>query len=260
MRKTLPLRIFHPLPEIESIWGIPSVDLHQWLQHGFLKAHLWIPMSSLYEIDEEVNGKQVIQTKTLCHREGYLNVFPHDCRRLALEGHSLLREFRGDSASKRFCLPEGVPGFPAQLDHLVILSEERHRFESSYQLPEATQDKAQASANQAFPAGHYRPRSAEPIFRKIKYQGKLHTFGTLQATIIGILYQAAKEGGPWINGKQLLAEAGSLSFSVSNLFKRKPVWRSFITSDSLGNYRIDQDFFQFWQESQLQQQDPNSLR
>jgi hypothetical protein len=252
MRKTLPLRIFYPLSEMESLWRVAPADLHQWLEHGFLKAHFWIPMSSLYEIEEEVNGNQIIQTRVLCHREGYLKIFPHDCQRLFLEGQTLLREFGGDSPGKRYGLPDNVPSLPVRLENLVILTEERIRFEESYQIPQIPPGNTKSISNQPFPPEHHRSRPIEPIFRKVRYQGKLHTFGTLQATIIGILYQAAQEGRPWINGKQLLAEAGSLSFSVSNLFKRKPVWRSFITSDSLGNYRIDQDFFQFRQENEGQ--------
>ncbi|MBB5354041.1 hypothetical protein HNR46_004313 [Haloferula luteola] len=55
-----------------------------------------------------------------------------------------------------------------------------------------------------------------------------------------LLFQAAKDGKPWLNGKQLLHDGGSQSYTLSNLFKRKPVWRKLIHSDGRGYYRMQE--------------------
>lgn len=238
MGQTLPLRIFYPLSEIGASWGVARSELYQWLNEGILNAHLWFPLSSFYQIEEEIQGNRIIQTRTLCHREGYLRILSHDYRRLTHEGKTFLREFGSPHDEERYALPETVPSLLVQLDQLVILSEERLRFEDTYQL------SGPSAANQ----GDFRTTSKIPPtlsrFRKVTFQGEDYTFGTIQATLLGLLFETAKRGNPWMNGKQLLARAGSLSFSVSNLFKRKPGWRNLIQSDGLGNYQINPAFLE----------------
>jgi hypothetical protein len=229
MENTLPLRIFYHLSEIEATWGVARSELHQWLQQGALRAHVWLPLSSLYQIEEEIQGSRIIQTKTLCHRGGYLQILAHDCQRLIHEGKTFVREFGCHREEQRFAFPETVPSMAVQLENLVILSEERLRFEEVYQLSSQSWRDRTDSTNKP------------PLlrFRKITFHGQEYTFGTIQASVLGILFESARNGDSWMNGKQLLAKAGSLSFSVSNLFKRKPGWRTFINSDGLGNYRLD---------------------
>ena len=65
--KRLPERVFYSLNDIEKLWHADPSDLKQWLMHGQLKAHIWLPMMSVYEIREETEGARIIITKQLQH-------------------------------------------------------------------------------------------------------------------------------------------------------------------------------------------------
>lgn len=244
MRDALPLRIYYDLNEVRSAWNATTAELGQWLCEGILRAHIWLPLSSFYEIERQTRGEQIIQTRFLCHREGYFQLLDYDCRKLLHDGRVFVREFADTRPGRVFALPECVPSKAVELDQLVILQEEKQRFEKAFDLGQLRdleglpEMRTQSHANSDF-----NPVSISGKFRKVRFSGKAYSFGIIQASVLFILYQAAEEGTPWVSGKQVLAKAGSLSFSISNLFKRKSGWRNLITSDGLGNYRLDPDFF-----------------
>ncbi len=243
MRKTLPLRIYFDLDEIQSAWRVTGAELGQWLCQGILRAHIWLPLSSLYEIEQETRGAQIISTRSLCHREGYFQLLTHDCWKLIHDGRVFVREFADTIPGRVFALPECVPSKAVTIDQLVILHEERERFEKAFDLRKL--QKLEGTPNSpacAIANSDSKPPAITRTLRNVRYKGREYSFGVIQAAVLGHLHQAALSGSPWVNGKQLLAKAGSLSFSVSNLFKRKADWRKLISSDGLGNYRLNADF------------------
>ncbi len=75
-------------------------------------------------------------------------------------------------------------------------------------------------------------------FRHATVLGQDYTFGDIQANIIRILHDAAGTQNPWRFGKVMLAEAGSASRNINELFSSKKDWRTLIESDGRGYYRL----------------------
>ncbi len=222
VRESLPERIFYTLSDIGSAWNVDVSEIAQWLMHGELRAHVWLPMMSVYEICEEAEGARLVMTRSLRHFEGYAPVFAHHCRSLLKRERIQLREFAKREGDGRYRLPDSAEDIPLCVSDLVILKEERARFEKRHSItspsPQIDQD-----------------------FRTVTVAGREHCFGEIQGAILRLLYEAAQSGDSWCNGKQLLREAGSESYSISNIFKRNPVWRQLIKSDGRGRYRASDE-------------------
>lgn len=242
--QSLPERGFYSLNDIQNIWQTEDSDLKQWLMHGQIKAHVWLPMISVFEMKEEAEGSRIIITKELRHWEGYTPLYPHHCRKIFKAGKVYLREFICSENDAKLVLPDTADSLRFDLDDLVILNEERKRFENQYCL----QEKSICSVKIIGRAGRVRSRilqaSFDPTFKKLTFDGKKYSFGDMQADVLRQLYEASLNGSPWQNGKQLLAKAGSQSFTLANIFKRNPTWRQLITSDERGSYRLSESLFQ----------------
>ena len=78
----------------------------------------------------------------------------------------------------------------------------------------------------------------DPSFRSMRWKGATHYFGSMQSEILRLLYDGAHRGEPWQNGKQMLHQVGSQSFTLTNVFQGKPVWKEIVESDGLGYYRL----------------------
>jgi hypothetical protein len=75
-------------------------------------------------------------------------------------------------------------------------------------------------------------------YRRVVIHGREFHFGPLQAKVVELLHQAAVTDRPWRSGKGLLAEVGSESAHISDLFKSKPGWQMLIESNDRGDYRL----------------------
>lgn len=240
--KRLPERVFYSLNDIEKLWHADPSDLKQWLMHGQLKAHIWLPMMSVYEIREETEGARIIITKQLQHWEGYTPLYPHHCRKIFKSGTVYLREFLCAEENSKLALPDTAESLRFCIDDLVILNEERRRFEDLHHIKETSVCNVKIIGRVGKTQPVIKKMDYDPTFKKVVFNGQKHNFGDIQADIIRQLYEAALDGKPWQNGKQLLAKAGSQSFTLSNIFKRNPLWRHLIISDGRGSYRLDEGF------------------
>ena len=233
----LPERVFYSLKDIESLWGVSLSEIMQWILYGDLNACVWLPLTVVYKVTEEFDEGRIIQTKELCHKEGFINVHSHNCRNLFRHEQTELRAFCDAHGEGNYLLPDEGLSFFIKTSELVILEEERKRFERDYTgLGEMK-----------------RPRSIglrdidllnpfDPSFKTVRYEGSEYQFGDIQAAVLQKLYEASQRGELWINGKRLLAQAGSQSLNVSNVFKRNRIWRKLITSDGRGRYRLSEAF------------------
>lgn len=234
----LPERVFYSCDEIVKCWGLPSSDLQQYLLHGQLLASVWLPLMSMYEIDETVDDGRTILSRHIRHWQGYTHLYAHDCRTVLRKGKSYVRDFINPETGCRLTIAEGMPAVAVMLDDLIIMNTERQRFERKYDFGTCT---VQIIGR----VGRAKPRESEtfdPAFRKVWFAGTQHHFGTIQASVLSQLYEAAQNGVPWQNGKKLLHEAGSQSFTMQNVFKSNPHWRKFIESDGRGAYRLQEKF------------------
>lgn len=237
MRKRLPDRQFYALADLKKCWQISRSELQQWLTNGDLKAHVWLPLMSAYKITELRDGSAIKLAPELCHWEGYILFSRHACMRLLKTGEIRVREFSASISGDRYCLPETADDITIKIDDLVILSEERVRFEKAHEfqgvcnhIRPVTLDRSSLKDTQ----GTY----IDPTFKIVTHEGVEHRMGNIQADVLRQLCESAKHGSPWQHGKQLLHLAGSQSYSLSNLFKHKPIWKELIESDGRGLYRI----------------------
>lgn len=239
---TLPERVFYTREDLQSVWELSESDIKQYLIHGTLIAHVWLPMMSVYEVAEELDGARILLTKNLTHWEGYAPLYSHQCRTLFRTGKVYLREFIWGNSNKKLVLPDTSDSVRVGLSDMVIMSEERKRFETEHNFLATNQCRVKVMGRIV---GVPKPKNQsyfEQGFRKAHHDGIDFKFGEIQANVMQQLYDAALEGDPWQNGKQLLNKAGSSSFTMQNVFKSNIHWRKLIESDERGSYRIQPSF------------------
>lgn len=231
MLSQLPAKSFYTLVDIEDHWPTSTSDVRYWLTSGELRGAAWLPVMSVYEHEAE--------SPALCHWEGHIHLSGHQCRRLFKHGRLALREFTSFDGEKQFQLPEPADDIIVNLDDLVILEEERLRFEAKYSsnLPASKQPfiSKPSSSKDCHPG-----IVIDSSFRTVRADGSEYHFGEIQANVLRLLVEAAQQGKPWQSGKALLHAAGSQSYSLSNVFKRHPLWKKLIQSDRRGFYRLNE--------------------
>ena len=104
-----------------------------------------------------------------------------------------------------------------QLRQLVIRLEERDRIEDAH-------GRAGNSVADGIAFQH------DDEFRDLRLGQLRVSLGRVQAAVMKRLYQASRSGDGWCFGKTLLAEVGSASKRMADVYKSKPVWTSFIES------------------------------
>jgi len=235
----LPERLFYALGDLENCWSASSSDIRHWLICGDLLAAIWFPVMSVIEQkNDNVSG---LDQSKLCHWEGYIQLSGHQCRRLLRHGWITVREFSSFNGEQQFQLPEPADDITIELRDLIILEEERMRFEVRYPSICTTESVQDCSAKNSR-KGHLLEKPIDPTFRTVRANGDEYYFGEIQSNIIRLLAEGAQRGKPWQSGKVLLHEAGSQSYSLSNVFKRHPIWRKLIQSDRRGFYRLNEAF------------------
>lgn len=230
MSLPLPERQTYPLPDLAARWLVSLPDIHDWLTGGELIAAVWLPIMSV--IEKRCPGVDHVGGSVLSHWEGYAGLTAAQSRRLLRNGRIALREFSSLDGKGVYQLPEAKDDIMVMVADVIVTEPERRRFEELYPGLRDSEGRAVSSA----PSGVF---PADPTFRSIVgREGKEHRFGTLQARVLRLLADSAEKGDPWQSGKSLLREAGSQSYSLSNLFKRHPAWRELIESDRRGYYRL----------------------
>lgn len=230
----LPEKVFYTPEDLQGLWDFSESDIKHYLLQGALVAHVWLPMLSIYEIMVEEEGNRIICTKELKHWEGYTPLYAHQCRALYQSGEVYFRDFMCQEENKGLFLPEMASGVFVRIADIVILNEERKRFEEDHLY-----SRRSVSARSLKRASYF-----EQAFRKVHHAGMDFSFGSIQATVLQQLYDAARNGEPWQSGKKLLERAGSISFTMQNVFKSNPHWRKLIESDGRGDYRLDGTFIE----------------
>jgi hypothetical protein len=229
-----PESLFHPLDDLSELWRVGVSDLRQWLSRGVMTAAVWLPVMSVVELKSEGAG----EAGALRHWEGFARMSEHQCGRVFRQGWISLREFATPDGGKRFRLPETSDDRIVAPGDLVILEAERKRMEGKYPgLADSYCPGAEARV-----AGSRIASAIDPTYRIVRVDGREYRFGETQAKILRLLADAARNGEPWQSGKALLREAGSESYSLSNLFKRHPVWRELIASNQRGFYKLSDQY------------------
>jgi len=229
----IPKRTWLTLDEAGRHWNIDEIELRHWLTSGWLKAHVWLPIMIVIRRDGPRDGDD--STSGFHHWEGYTVLSRYQCRRLFRRGTIRLRDITDDRNNRLYALPDSADDLVIKSDDLVILEENREPIERI--LASLTESRGNVATDR--PANES-STSREPCFRSVRLGHEIHHFGSVQSSVIQLLYRAAAQGRPWRNGKQLLRDAGSQCYTLSNLFKRKPAWRLVIVSDGRGRYRLNE--------------------
>lgn len=229
---------FYGLNELKDDWRVCGAKIKKWLVSGKLQSSVWLPVMSVYSLKECVEGEIPSVRKELRHYEGFVPLSSHQCQRLYRNGELTMREFQSCCGKLRFQLPDSSDDIRASVDDLLVLLDEKHRFEREIVLPRADELAVEDAKGSEL---------VDTDFRNVVVDGESHTFGTIQASVLHQLYLASKQGKGWLVGKRLLHDVGSESFSLSNVFKHKPIWKRLIESDGRGRYRLRRETL--WDES-----------
>ena len=221
---------YYGIDELKGEWCVCANKLKHWLINGELQSHLWLPIMSVYSLSEAFGEASRYGTHKLEHFEGFVPLTRHHCQRLYRSGKLTIRDFSSLCGKNRYQLPDSSDDICVGLDDLLILEQERERFESSHSQP--TNETTHSAER------HSGIDVSKDFFRSIHLNGQTHYFGPMQAEILYLLYEASLSGDSWQNGKLLLQAVGSESFTLSNIFKHKPIWKQLIESNGRGFYRI----------------------
>ena len=217
---TLSMSDYYELDELKSEWGVDAPIMKKWLTAGELKTGFWLPIISVYS--SELPQDPETATEQLEHYEGFVPLNSSHCQRLYRCGRLTIRRFTNECGTKWYHLPDSTDDICISAEDLLILRNESERFQSS--------------CDSKCPCP--KPGLETTDFRELEIDGKCYYFGEKQSEILRLLHEAALDGQPWQNGKQLLHQVGSESFTLSNVFKHKPIWKELIQSNKRGAYRL----------------------
>jgi hypothetical protein len=142
------------------------------------------------------------------------------------DGHAEVRAFRCQQPSTYLHLRSDVAGIVVRRDELIVTREERDRFEREHGAASAPEPLLVAEI------------SHNDDFSKVYVAGQWHSFGPKQAAVLRLLKLASEADDPWRDGKRLLADIGSTTLRLADLFKRRSVWRQLVQADGKGSYRF----------------------
>lgn len=210
---------YFTLCDLEIEWDVRRSHTRSWVMAGKLSVCAWLPVMAVYR-------RSCLKERKLAHFEGHIAVSRHLCARVFRNGVARFREFSDLNETAFYVLPDSAPDIEITPECLRVHLQEKSRFEDTFSRSHAG----------------VRPHNRSPSFRTVTFNGVTYRFGPVQARICQLLYEAARRGEPWQNGKQILHEAGSQSFHLANVFKRHPAWPFLIESDRRGYYRLSEAF------------------
>lgn len=242
MTSYLPQRISYKLTELEKSWGVERADLQQWMTQGELIVHAWVPLMAVFRSLQTIEASRIKLNKELSYWEGHINISKHCCYRILKYGRSNVREFVCNEDGYKYALPETAKGIKIEMHDVVILRDERMRFEQEHCIKAYQSHRLRKPQSKVTPYTEPSITIGDVSFKTIHLEGRDYYFGNIQADILRQLYEASKTDNPWCSGKQLLKNAGSSDFKLSNTFKRNPIWKRLVTSDGRGCYRLNSRF------------------
>lgn len=155
---------------------------------------------------------------------GILDLRRRDAYRIFRDGQARLVQFGTDDHAYATVV-DPTPPLEVGRDHLVVRRDERDRIEALH-----------GAAGRTVAEGVGFEHSAD--YRSIRCGDLRFSLGRVQANVIRLLHEASRTDDVWRYGKAVLAEAGSTSNRMSDVFKSQPRWRELIESDRYRKYRL----------------------
>ncbi|MCB1372408.1 MAG: hypothetical protein KDK07_11940 [Bauldia sp.] len=212
---------YFTLEELASEWGLPEADLRYVAENGLLKLSVRVVGAFMeFGIWEEVEDGQPPMSipHERSYYEGLVDLYKQDVFALFRDGTVELAHFLRDDGYASLLRDGEVVS--VRYRDLLVRDDELRRFEAEV-LPTLRVEATSFGD-----------------FTDFWYEGRRYRFTPTQAKVLRLLHDAALRGNPWQSGKAVLAEVGSHSLKLGDLFKRRPEWRDLVEADGCGLYRL----------------------
>lgn len=218
-------KLYFDLEEITERWHVRTHDLAYMAENGELRVSTRLEGARLERGTLEVaNG----QSFRIPYRQdwfsGILDLRRSDAFRVFRDGQARIVHF-GAEGAEYAALVEPTAPLDVRLEHLVMRRSERDRVEAFH-------GEAGASVADGIAFQH------SEDFRQIRCGDLRLSLGQVQANVVRVLHESSRIDDGWRHGKAVLAEAGSTSNRMSDVFKSQPRWRELIESDRYRKYRL----------------------
>lgn len=220
-------KAYFTLPEILARWSMSEADLAYLGENDKLRLSIRVlnlPVE-FGDHEEMEDGRCASIPWEQGYFNGLLDLHVRDVFQLFRLGEVNVCHFRTERAGYA-CFYGQRESLTIRKRDLVLRREERDRLEAET----AFRGASGARRDDAFHA------SAD--YHNVRCSGQEFRLGPIQAQVVRILHAAAKRGEPWQSGKAVLADAGSRSLKMSDVFKSKKNWPLLIESNGRGGYRL----------------------
>lgn len=226
----LPVKPYFFLSEVAARWGTTVGDLGTFAHEGLLELHVMAVTKRVafgwYDGDGEDRVDIPGGTRIL---SGPQPVLRADLWLLIQNRVGTITRFRPPEPNGYEVLAEGVEPIKVTLSQLLVLREERDRFETEYDLK--ITPVAAFATDQGF------EHNAD--YSGVSLRGRRFVLGPLQANIVRELHMASLSAEPWVKHEQLLEDCRSQSKRLVDVFKTQEHWRDLIIQDRKGSCRLN---------------------
>lgn len=221
-------KLYFDLAEIAQRWRLRTHDLAYMAENDELKVSV-----RLYTVRLEEGVYEADTRDGQPHRipfnqswfSGLQDLTACDAHKVFRYGEARVAQFDATADAYLEIIEPSEP-VVVQLRQLLIRREERDRIERDRKpLRRPTPDEPEM-----FKHGR--------DYRYAQLGDISLTLGQVQARIVRQLHKAVRTGDGWCSGKAVLADAGSASKRMQDVFKSQPRWRELIESDRHGHYRL----------------------
>lgn len=229
----LPEKAYDRLHSLWRQWGTSQEDVYYAIENGLLRVCVWMPMRYI-ERGILQEGRFVYERHE--HKEGFIGVRPQDFHRISSTGCAKLRIFlsiKEEDRILRMAYEPPQPAISVRIHDLVILRQDREKFETIYQIP---QERIEAYPDACATQKEF---SASGDYHHISMNGEEYHLGDVQARIVEQLHDALRSRTQWVHGKILLNNAGSRAMRLRDVFKGKRDWEKIVESNQRGYYRLN---------------------
>ncbi|MCC3861775.1 hypothetical protein [Pseudemcibacter aquimaris] len=224
---------YFTLEEIEARWGMPRRDLVYLAENGLLKVSVRLfgaVIETGYIEEDQESGQGYTVPCSRDRYRGLMDLRDFDAYKIFTNGSSVISAF--DALPMEYAhLLSPEDGLTITTKELVIRREERDRVELKHNL----------TGDEDHPTNNGLKHNKD--FTEVSLNGQTYNLGPIQADVVSRLHRSMLDGGMWRSGKQVLAEAGSQSHRMQDVFKsqKNPSWRELIVSNKRGLYRLNVD-------------------
>jgi hypothetical protein len=218
---------YFTLAEVVEALGMPWTDVIYLAENGHLRLSVLVfqlPVDCGSCIDPAPTHPDHEPPSLPSQITGLVDLGDRDAHMILKNGAAAVAEF--NARPMEYCvIAEEVSPQTFRKEDLLLRRCERARLETMVTAKAATQRGTQFAHS--------------PGYREVTINGRRIALGPRQADVIKQLHEAALNGSPWRNGKELLRNAGSESTRMHDLFKSKGAdWSLLIDSDRRGLYRL----------------------